>query len=100
MWVGGIEADGQPIDGTLRITQTGWDLEVEFASPSIGIRAGGTGTVTDEGEVAMELSYNIECPGTAVLSGTITEGGTRLSGGLSAADCTGNTGGSFSFTRR
>lgn len=99
-YTGGVTLQGQAINGDLEITQSGYDLTAAFSAPSMGLQAEGEGRVSDEGTVVMELGYDLECPGTARLSGRVRSDGRRLSGNVEATDCTGTVSGTFSFTRR
>jgi hypothetical protein len=99
-WGGVWEIEGQRIEGTLVLRQDGSDLEATFASPTLGGTATGEGSLEDDGQVELDLAYNIACPGTARLTGSLQGQGSRLGGALIATDCTGKANGTFSFTRR
>ncbi len=98
-WTGYLSVEGQGLDGTLQIEQDGGELSVVFEAPDFGLRAEGAGSVSAEGEVAVTLEYDLQCPGTAELAGLRSDDGLVLDGSLSASDCTGSSAGSFSFRR-
>lgn len=97
VYEGGFEADGQPIDGTLRLEQEGISITGSFESP-LGVSAEGAGEIDGE-EFLMDLTYVLECPGTARLRGRIREDGRLLTGTFDASDCTGGGSGTFRFER-
>jgi hypothetical protein len=99
-WAGFWEIEGQRIQGTLTLRQDRGDLQATFASSALGSGAAGTGRVAADGSIALDLRYNIECPGTAQLDGDLMDRGGRLDGTLVATDCTGKANGTFSFSRR
>jgi hypothetical protein len=98
-WTGSLIVEGQPIDGTLELGQDGGDLTALLAAPAMGVTAEGGGTISREGEVRILLDYDVQCPGSAELIGTLGPGGATLAGILEAGDCTGSTSGSFEFHR-
>lgn len=98
-YTGGVTVEGQGIDGTLRVTQEGPELGLVFDAPSFGLSAEGTGTLQEDGSARVFLDYDLQCPGRAEMVGTFTEDGTRFSGSITAVDCTGEIGGTFSFQR-
>ena len=98
-WTGALEVEGQEIVGVLTLTQRGRDLGVMFSSTGLIGRATGSGRVEDGGRVRLELEYNVQCPGTIVLSGAILDRDTRLRGSVVATDCTGDADGAFVFAR-
>ena len=99
-WAGMWEIEGQRIQGTLVLRQNGADLQATFASPALGGDAAGAGNLDADGQVELELSYNVACPGTARLTGEVLDRAGRLSGTLVATDCTGRANGTFAFSRR
>lgn len=99
-WNGIWEIDGQRIEGTLTLRQTGSDLDATFASAALGSDAVGTGMVGEGDSVRLTLNYNVACPGTAELTGELRQQGALLGGSLVASDCTGRATGTFAFTRR
>ena len=98
-WTGVLEVEGQEIVGVLTLTQRGRDLGVMFSSTGLIGPATGSGIVEDGGRVRLELEYNVQCPGTIVLSGAILDRDTRLRGSVAATDCTGDADGAFVFVR-
>jgi hypothetical protein len=99
VWLGGVDVEGQTIDGTLELTQDGSDLEAVFTSPGVGLTAEGSGTISADGEVRIVLGYNLQCPGTAEMLGDRSADGQTLSGLVQASDCTGQIEGAFDFRR-
>ena len=98
-WSGALEVEGQEIVGVLTLTQRGRDLGVMFSSTGLIGQATGSGTIEDGGRVRLELEYNVQCPGTIVLSGAILDRDTRFRGSVVATDCTGDADGAFVFAR-
>lgn len=98
-WSGYLSVEGQGLDGTLQVEQDGSVLSVVFEAPGFGLRAEGAGQVSANGEVAVTLEYDLQCPGTAQLAGLRSDDGLVLDGSLTASDCTGSSAGSFSFRR-
>ncbi len=98
-WTGSISVQGEAVPGTFLITQTGADLEGTFRAPALELVASGSGAVLPNGSLSMSLSYNLQCPGTATMTGALSTDGTQISGRLLASDCTGNLDGSFRFSR-
>ena len=98
-WEGNVNVQGQAIPGTLNLVQEGHLLDATFRAPAFDLDASGAGEVDDEGAFWFELAYDMECPGTARLEGTVAEERDRLSGTLEATDCTGTVRGTFRFTR-
>ena len=98
-WSGALEVEGQEIVGVLTLSQRGRVLGVMFSSTGLIGQATGSGTLEDGGSVRLELEYNVQCPGTIVLSGAILDQDTRLRGTLTATDCTGDASGAFVFAR-
>lgn len=98
-WSGFVSVEGQGIDGTLVLEQDGESLDAVFQAPSFGLAAEGTGTVSADGRVAIELTYNLQCPGQARMAGDLSADGMAMDGQLEAGDCTGSMLGSFRFTR-
>lgn len=98
-WEGSFTAEGQRMPGTLEVRQSGRALEVFFVSPGFDLEAAGEGEVDDEGSFWLELDYDLQCPGNALLEGTVSDDRAGLSGTLEATDCTGTVSGSFSFGR-
>lgn len=98
-YTGGVSVEGQGIDGTLDISQEGPDLAVVFDAPSFGLTAEGQGTLGEDGSARVFLDYDLQCPGRAELVGRFSEDGTQFSGNITAGDCTGQMGGTFSFRR-
>lgn len=98
-WEGRVEAGGTPIEGALSIEQTGSTLVASFASPALGLLAEGDGFLEEDGDVVLEMEYDLECPGRATLDGRVSEDGDTLRGTVDASDCTGSMTGSFTFTR-
>lgn len=99
-WTGTISMEGQPLAGTLMIRQNGAELDATLTAPSFGVEARGDGEVEQGDRVELELAYDVQCPGTARLSGEILDGGTRMVGSVTASDCTGSARGDFRFDRR
>jgi hypothetical protein len=98
-WTGGVTVEGQAISGTLTLTQNGTELRAVFSAPSFGLTAEGGGTIDADGAFQVQLGYNMQCPGTAALSGRRSSDGAMLSGTVQASDCTGQMLGAFDFTR-
>lgn len=98
-YTGGVTVEGQGIDGTLEVRQDGPELSVLFDAPAFGLVAEGAGTVEPDGSARIFLDYDLQCPGRAELAGRFTPDGTGFSGNVTAADCTGQIGGTFSFRR-
>lgn len=97
-WAGSWEVEGQEIQGTLDMLQSGSNLSARFTSETLG-EATGSGKVEDEDRVRLELAYHTQCPGRAQLNGRILDQEARFRGTLVASDCTGDAAGSFAFTR-
>lgn len=98
-WEGSVTVQGERIPGSLAVEQDGFLLHAAFAAPSYGINATGDGEIDDDGVVRLELEYDLQCPGTAVLHGTLSGEDTVLSGNVEATDCTGTAQGTFRFVR-
>jgi hypothetical protein len=98
-YTGGVSVEGQGIDGTFEIMQDGPRLQATFDAPSFGLTAEGEGTLAEDGSARIFLDYDLQCPGRAEMVGSFSEDGTRFSGTIAAADCTGEIGGTFSFSR-
>lgn len=98
-YTGGVSVEGQGIDGTFEIVQDGPQLQAVFDAPSFGLMAEGEGTLAEDGSARIFLDYDLQCPGRAEMVGNFTADGTRFSGTIAAADCTGEIGGTFSFSR-
>ena len=98
-WDGWVDAGGQRIDGTLTLEQEVRSLEAAFVAPMMDLSAEGDGEVADDGAVWIELAYDLQCPGVALLEGTVSEAGDEISGTLEATDCTGTIDGTFRFSR-
>jgi hypothetical protein len=98
-WSGFVSVEGQGIDGSLVIRQDGPSLDVTLAAPAFGLDAEGAGSLAPDGAVTVELAYDLQCPGRAVLRGRVSADGLALDGELEASDCTGSTSGRFRFTR-
>src|SRR5688572_22963192 len=73
-WAGAWVVEGQRIQGSLELAQSGADLTARFSSSALG-EATGSGKVGDDGQVSLELSYRTQCPGRARLTGQIMEEG-------------------------
>lgn len=98
-WSGYLSVEGQGLEGTLQVDQSGSTLDVTFDAPTFGLRAAGEGEIDSRGRVRVTLAYDLQCPGSADLEGRLSDDGMALDGSLSAEDCTGSSGGSFSFRR-
>lgn len=98
-WTGSITFDGQAIPGTLQVTQTGPDLDGTFRAPELDLVTSGSGAVLPDGSLSMTLTYNLQCPGSATMTGSLSTDGMQMSGTLLASDCTGEISGSFRFRR-
>jgi hypothetical protein len=98
-WSGFLSVEGQTLDGTLRIDQTGPALTIDLEAPGFDLTASGQGSVDPDGAVVADLAYETQCPGVALLRGQRASDGLVLEGSLSAEDCTGRIVGSFSFKR-
>ena len=98
-WSGVLEVEGQEIVGVLTLSQRGRGLGAIFSSTGLIGQATGSGTVEEGGRLRLELAYNVQCPGTIVLSGSIIDRDTRLRGSVAATDCTGDAEGGFVFVR-
>ena len=96
---GEVTVQGQGIPGSLALEQSGADLTATFAAPSFGLMAKGEGSVQSDGTISLELSYDLQCPGAAELSGSVSPDGRRLEGTIDASDCTGDVTGTFRFER-
>ena len=99
LWTGFLSVEGQGLNGTLDLEQDGEDLRAVFDAPDFGLVAEGRGTIDAEGAITLRLTYNLQCPGTAELTGRRSSDGTVFDGALTAADCTGSSEGSFTFRR-
>ena len=99
LWTGFISVEGQRVNGTLDLGQEGGDLVAVFDAPEFGLVAEGTGSITAGGEIVLRLTYDLQCPGTADLTGRRSTDGAVIDGALTAADCTGSSEGSFSLRR-
>lgn len=98
-YTGGVSVEGQGIDGTLDVTQDGPDLSLVFDAPAFGLVAEGSGTVAEDGTARAFLDYDLQCPGRAEMVGSFSEDGATFSGNITAVDCSGQVGGTFSFRR-
>lgn len=98
-WTGGLEIQGQRIDGSLAIEQDGSRLAAVFTSPEAGLVAEGRGEVAPGGEAWIDLAYDLECPGTARIEGRLEDERSLFSGAVEARDCTGVARGTFTFRR-
>lgn len=98
-WTGGVTVEGQTVPGTLTLTQDGATLSASFSAPAFGLTAEGGGTIASDGAVEIQLNYDMQCPGTATMRGTLNEAGNTISGTVQASDCTGQMLGAFDFTR-
>lgn len=98
-WQGSVTIQDQRIPGSLSVEQDGFILQAGFAAPDFDLNATGEGELDDDGDVRLDLVYNLECPGTAVLEGTLSDDDTLFTGSIEATDCTGAITGSFRFTR-
>lgn len=98
-YAGGVSVEGQGIDGTLDVMQDGPELSVIFEAPAFGLVADGAGTLEEDGTARVFLDYDLQCPGRAEMAGSFSEDGTTFSGSITAADCSGQMGGTFSFSR-
>lgn len=98
-WSGGVDVEGQSVPGTLVVTQEQGALTVTFGAPAFGLTAEGAGTISPEGEIVINLTYNMQCPGQARMTGDLTSEGAVMSGTLEAGDCTGSITGLFQFRR-
>ncbi len=96
-WNGALVLDGQTIPATLRLAQDGEDLDAALTAADIGTLARGAGSLSER-RVSLTVEYEVECPGTAVMVGTVVENGT-LEGTPEATDCTGTVDGGFTFRR-
>ena len=99
-YLGSLLVEGQRLPAHLDLEQVGDALEAVLRVADVGITAEGEGAVDRHGAFSLELAYTLECPGTAHLSGRWLEGGLRLDGTVTAADCTGSQSGQFAFRRR
>jgi hypothetical protein len=99
-WDAELRLDGQLIRGTLMVDQMGRTMDATFESPGLGVEASGGGHVTDRGELTLELAYDAGCPGTARLTGTMSEAGARAAGRVQTSDCTGDASGTFELERQ
>lgn len=98
-WSGYVTVEGEGLDGTLRIQQDGPALSAVFEAPALGLVAEGEGRIDADGSLRITLGYDLQCPGSAEMEGRRAEDGLVLEGTLRASDCTGTTGGSFTFRR-
>lgn len=98
-WSGYVTVEGEGLDGTLRIQQDGPVLGAVFEAAALGLVAEGEGRIAADGSLRITLGYDLQCPGNAELEGRRAEDGLVLEGTLTASDCTGTTGGSFTFRR-
>ena len=99
-WDAELRLDGQLIRGTLVVDQMGRTMDATFRSPGLGVEATGGGHVTDQGEITLELGYDAGCPGTARLTGTLSEAGALATGRVATSDCTGDASGTFELERQ
>ena len=97
-YTGGISVEGQGINGVLTIDQMEGELSIFFDAPSFGLAAEGDGLVAEDGSARARLSYDLQCPGQAEMVGQFTPEGV-FNGTITATDCTGQIGGTFSFRR-
>ena len=98
-WSGFLSVEGQTLDGTLEIDQTGPVLIIRFDAPGFGLTATGEGSMDADGALSADLAYETQCPGVARLQGQRASDGLVLEGSLRAEDCTGQIVGSFAFKR-
>lgn len=98
-WTGFLSVEGENLDGTLRIEQTGSILSMVLEAPGFELRATGTGRVELDGAIRADLQYETTCPGVARLRGSLEGDGLALSGPLTVEDCTGSASGTFLFNR-
>lgn len=98
-WTGFLSMEGQGLNGSLRIEQDADRLSGVFEAPDIGMVAEGDGSIEADGRLVLRLAYDLQCPGTAELTGRRAENGTVIDGTLTASDCTGSSEGSFTFRR-
>jgi len=98
-WDATLRLEGNPegIPGVLVLRQEGGGLTGSFSSP-LGVNAAVTGSVVG-GTVALTLSYNIECAGTATLVGAVDGDRGQVEGTVEISDCTGEVTGTFELTR-
>lgn len=96
---GAVMIQGQGVDGTLSIDQAGSALGVTFDAPGFDLMATGQGMLRPDGTARIVLSYDLQCPGEAIMVGAFTDDGTRFEGEIRAEDCTGEIPGTFSFGR-
>ncbi len=98
-WTGFLSVEGENLDGTLQIQQTGSVLSMVLEAPGFELRASGTGRVGPEGGITADLQYETTCPGVARLRGSLEADGLAMSGPLTVEDCTGSASGTFLFNR-
>lgn len=98
-WTGGVTVEGQTVPGTLTLAQDGAVLSASFVAPAFGLSAEGGGTISSDGGIEVQLNYDMQCPGTATMRGTLNDAGNSISGTVQASDCTGQMVGAFDFTR-
>ncbi len=94
---GTLQVESERLPATLELTRSSrglaGHLEVEDR-----LDARGSGEGKADG-FSLGLSYESGCQGHLVLSGNLSEDGSRVTGSIRAEDCTGVLGGSFSLTR-
>ena len=98
-WTGFLSVDGENLDGTLEIQQTGSELTMVLVAPGFDLTASGTGRVGRGGDITADLRYETQCPGVARLRGSLEADGLAISGPLTVEDCTGSASGTFLFNR-
>ena len=99
-WTGTLGVEGQgTVEGRLVMTQEGRELAGDLRIPSLGLDTSGAGTVTADGRVEMSFEYDLGCAGVAELDGQLSEEDRRMTGSYTADDCTGSSGGRFTFVR-
>jgi hypothetical protein len=96
---GAMLVQGQEIPGTLDVTQSNRRLSAVFEAPALGLSARGGGEVQVDGTARITLTYDLQCPGEAVMVGQFSRDGTLFQGEIVARDCTGEIPGTFSFAR-
>ena len=92
-----LEGDPEGIPGVILIQQDGAMIDGAFSSP-LGVNARGPGSMEGR-RLRLVLAYDIECPGTATLVGTVSDDGDEVVGVVSASDCTGPVEGTFALNR-
>ncbi len=95
---GYMTIDGQDLWTTVRLAPYRDQVAAELMIRD-GPSAAGMGDV-DGARLYVGLEYTGQCAGRVVLRGEFRAAGSEISGVVQAADCTGNTSGSFLLTRR